>query len=279
MVYNPITESFKGSFESKGLVDGFPEYFHQEIARWLAGVVEDLEGNYYQSYYNNNNLFNLRNTTPIKRMLQMFDIFVNSPLFPAIENAIRHSIPCHHNDFFRNKDLCLEVLNFVVQKCRIGHAQTLENILFKGGHAYKVANIGTEQVGLVKRVSDELESASKKALSESELLREAWNCFYRKEPDFDGTVSKCIDALETKIKQKYYPDDLKPSFGKFLNQMKGDSRVNYAGAAVDSDKKLFEICLPFVNFRAQHTSGTGQKPSKEDAEFILHTSILLYNMI
>lgn len=48
---------------------------------------------------------------------------------------------------------------------------------------------------------------------------------------------------------------------------------------MDADKKLFDICQTFADFRDQHTSGSGKKPTKEDAEFILHTSILLYSMI
>lgn len=269
MEYTPITEPFKQKF-GEGLCADFPEYFHPQIAHWLSEVANELHPFPRQINYGTGGNFNF---------------FINSPLASEAQNAIRCVIPKKHLDFFSNRDLCIEVLNFVAQKCSKvlylsnEYIQRLENILCMGGHAYKVAYMGTEQIGLIKRVSDELEDVSAEALSESDLLREAWHCLYKKDPDFEGAVAKSIDALETKIKQKYYPDDPKPSLGKFLNQMKNDVQVRYAGNVVDTNRKLFEVCSRFANFRGQHTSGDGKIPTEEDVRFILHTSILLYDMI
>ncbi len=259
MVYNPITQSHQKRFK-KGLTSDFPAHFHQPIVTWI--VTCEYSDTFHYGLWG--------------------DFIFKSSFIQEAQISLRCIIPGSISSFFSESDLVIEVLNFFVQNHATPEkSMALESILCEGGHAYKVAHIGTEQVGLERRVSDGLEAASREVLNEDASLREAWQSFYKKDPDLTKTVSKCVDALETKIKNKYYPKDQKPSLGKFLNQMKENPSavISYIGKSVDDEKKLFEICSRFANFRGQHTSGTGQNPTKEDAEFILHTSILLYHSI
>ena len=261
MGYTPITDSFKKKF-SEELCEDFPEYFRTPIACWL------LRSN---SFVCDDSI----------RNLQEWKRITNSASIQDIEVGVRQQIPRTPTLFFSQSDLVIEVLNYSIKKLANDRkrCEDLEKILCKGGHAYKVAHMGTPEVCLVKRVSDELEQASEKALKENILLREAWSLCYKRDPNYAQCVAKCVDALETKIKQKYYPNEPRPSLGKFLNQMENDASINYVGNAIDDGKKLFKICSQFADFRGQHTSGSGKVPTEEDARFILHTSILLYNMI
>ena len=265
-VYKPITDEYKEKFKD-GLVDDFPGYIRKPLEGWLFHFAINPEQkfsgytwkNFIESDFAKEVGLNVRDTFIVKKDLDSY---------------------MYSNRFFSKTNLVIEVLNFIVQTyAEEPECKDLENILLQGGHAYTVSHIGKAQVGLEKRVSDELKKASEEALNESSLLREAWHAFYCKDPDFEKTVSKSIDALETKIKNKYYPQDKKPSLGRYMDNMKTDQNIKHVGSNVDTDKKLFDICKNFADYRGQHTSGSGNVPTKEDAEFILHTSILVYHSV
>ena len=266
-VYRPITSEYRKKFKD-GLVDDFPDHIHKPLEEWLFHFAINPEQkfsgytweDFVESDFAKEVELNVRGTLIIRK--DKLDSYTRS------------------NRFFSKTNLVIEVLNFIVQTyAEEPECKDLEDILLRGGHAYTVSHVGTLQVGLEKRVSDELKKASEKTLNESDLLREAWHAFYRKDPDFEKTVSKSIDALETKIKNKYYPQDKKPSLGRYMDNMKTDQSIKHVGSNVDTDKKLFDICRDFADYRGQHTSGSGNIPTKEDAEFILHTSILVYHSI
>ena len=111
-------------------------------------------------------------------------------------------------------------------------------------------------------------------------MREAWLACYSRNPDYEKTVSKATDALETLYKTKYFPTDTKPNLAKFLNDFaQNPGQLRFKGDSLVIPKnQLAELSRAFVPIRGHHTSGTGRSPTKEEAEFVLHYAIFIWNI-
>ena len=304
MTYKPITENFQERY-SQELESGFPRHFHEPITHWLYEYTNPLSKKvdfHAEKYWIEfPHPPNIRDIEAEKYWIE----FLRSPNIRDIEIVLRSTLSMTPENFFSKPDLVIETLNVVLQASdgwyydkaiKEKRVWSLESILYKGGHEYQVGHIGTEQLGLEKRVPDELTIAAEETLNGSKLFREAWHSLYKKDPDPNTTVIKCVDALETKMK-KYYPKDSRPLLGKIAEQLlRGDKSgsvnyrsIDYIGKNVDRDielstnrellKELIKICIRFPYHRGEHTGGLGVSATKEDAKFILHTSILLYNII
>jgi hypothetical protein len=121
---------------------------------------------------------------------------------------------------------------------------------------------------------------AKNALDENSLLLDAWLSCYGRDPDYEKTVSRCCDALERFFKDKYWPKDPKPQLGKFVAQFSQTPDIlNYKGMSLIDPKNLVtDLLKDFPNIRGQHTAGKGRKPTPDEAEFVLHTTIYLWNL-
>lgn len=111
-------------------------------------------------------------------------------------------------------------------------------------------------------------------------MQEAWIKYYQHNPDYEKSVSICCDVLENLLGQTYWPQDEKPQLGKFVNQFKDTpSILSYAGNTIVNPKNLLtDLLLEFPNIRGQHTEGKGRKPTPEEAKFVLHITITVWNL-
>ncbi len=260
-----ITDSYKKK-ESEITV-GFPDFIKTSIAEWIYSflleksvilTVQSLDFPRYslkESYKSHLNLY------------------------------FKRSFPSDFGDFckeiFEDYDLGIEVLNYFLTNTNIYSENKLEKILRLSGHEYKVSHIGTKKVCLTKRVPKEFDVLAEKVLSLSEKMMEAWNAFYGKDPDYEKTVCRCCDVIETFIKQNHFPKSI-PKFGRLVTDLRSKVKKDdsfYLGKNIDNNSNLFEIVKEFQNYRNHHTSGTGKKPTKEDAEYILCFSIVFLKSI
>ncbi len=160
----------------------------------------------------------------------------------------------------------------------------LENILKRNGSAYKVAyNTKQQDFKLKDRVSGIVENQSKKALSDNELLSQAWDKYYSsKNPDYDGVVKDCCSFLETFLGELYFPNDPRPQITKFINDFKANpDKLKYKGCSIVEPKSNITSLLKNVaDIRGDHTGekGNGRYPTAEEAEFVLHTTIYIWNL-
>jgi len=91
--------------------------------------------------------------------------------------------------------------------------------------------------------------------------------------------TKKIDPLSKKVKRsskKFKKDTLR----KLIIQLSQKPQIlTYKGSGIIADKALvLELLKDAIDYRGQHTSGTGKRPNKDEAEFVLHTTIYLWNL-
>jgi hypothetical protein len=163
----------------------------------------------------------------------------------------------------------------------------LENILSRSGSAYKVIVTHKDKsaytVGvsdLAFRIPEIIEREAKKSLNSEKELDEAWGHCYSRKPDYDKTVIACQNFLERFLRDTYEPSNRKPQLGKLIGNLKKKSKkLDFKGQSALKDKSLILNLIDQVpNLRGMHISGTGRKPTKDEAEYVLHTSIYIWNL-
>jgi len=177
--------------------------------------------------------------------------------------------------------LCLQ--NFADQD----NADELEFILSQGGSAYEVikkdksvpeyAKGGYE---IAERVNEVTQKQSEQALEDNELIREAWDSCFSRSPDYERVVSRSNDFLEAFLGKAYFPNDTTPQLKKFVHAFENSPEIlDYKGDSVVNPKSnLTSLLKKASDIRGQHTAGKGRKPTKEEAEFVLHTIIYIWNL-
>jgi hypothetical protein len=163
----------------------------------------------------------------------------------------------------------------------------LEYILSQGGSGYAVLKVDQDaseyQKGvydLVDRVSEVVQSESQNAISSNDQLMKAWLHCYSRTPDYEKVVIESQNFLEHFIRDTYEPGNTKPQLGKLVGNLKtSTNKLKFKGDTVINDKKsLLDLISNIANYRGMHTAGTGKKPSRQEAEYILHTTIYFWNL-
>lgn len=264
----------KYSFAKDVLVRDFSGFMHQPIANWLWKVLETSDiaksgigyggrGPYIESGFHNQLQIEFRE------------------VFPDSWKELLIFILSDTNRTANFLALCLQ--NFAYGE----NAVELEYILSQGGSAYEVIRTDkntSEYVrggyDLAERVSSVVKSQSEIALNNNELLSEAWNFCYSRNPDYEKVVSRCCDFLEKYLRDIYFPNDPKPQLKKFVHAFEEKPDVlSYKGDDIVEPKSILTSLLKKASdIRGQHTGGQGLKPEKQEAEFVLHTTIYIWNL-
>ncbi|MDQ5981978.1 MAG: hypothetical protein QG570_743 [Patescibacteria group bacterium] len=269
MKFKPVTENY--TFKSDELTREFPPHLVIPISTWIHDVLRNASIWTYEDYqaisseFLNNLDLLFREKVPFPRDHRLFLKFVLNDSERTI-NVIQ---------------ICLQ--NYA----RPSEARKMEHILSVGGSAYAVmlesSKIQEYQSGIadiVERVPKIITETSRDVLDNNTLIQEAWHSCYSRNPDYEKTVSKCVDALEGLFKNKYFSQDPKPSLGKFLNNFIADpSKLSFLGDTLINPKNtLTDLAREFISIRGHHTSGTGRAPTKEEAVFVLHYTIFIFQV-
>jgi hypothetical protein len=269
MKFKPFTE--KHVFTGEALVRIFPDYMRQPITSWILKLFSSNQivfPNYYSVY-------------------ELSQDFVNE-----LQLVLRRTFPQNFNDamtvIYSDEELTADFLALCLQNyATSSDGKELENILAIGGSAYEVTRVKREKheyemgtCDLMERVAPIVKVQATEVLSQSNLLREAWDHCYSRNPDYEKVVIKCQDFLETFLRDRYMPNDSKPQIGKIIGNLKKSSDLmNFKGASVLANKSdLLLLIDNIAQYRGLHTGGTGKVPSKEEAEFFLHSTILIWNL-
>ncbi len=167
-------------------------------------------------------------------------------------------------------------------------AEELEHILSKGGSAFEVVPTKKDATqyeegvyNLSERVSPIIKDQSAEAMGKNELLQQSWNLCYSRNPDYEKVVSRCSDFLEKFLGTIYFPKDTKPQLKKFVHSFESTPNIlSYKGDTIVSPKSgITSLLKEATNIRGQHLGGEhGRIPTKQEAEFILHTTIYIWNL-
>jgi len=273
MKFKPFSPKY--DFAQTVLIKHFPAYMALPIARWLLNVADSN-----------------------KHIVYPTDGFVQEPAELEVSFKDLLGITLHENfphkwsEFIEfltsNRDRLCNVIALYLQNYAIpSQAEDLKQILDKSGSAYTIiqtiAGIGDYNHGghdLVYRVSDVVEKTSSIAVDSNELLMEAWMFCYGRNPDYEKVVSRSCDFIESYIGKKYFESDTKPQLKKFVHALKSNPfSLSYKGDGIVNPKNLITDLLEKASdIRGQHTGGKGRKPTKNEAEFVLHTVIYIWNL-
>jgi hypothetical protein len=258
-------------FKKDVLIRNFPDYMMPALAKWLLDVLKHdalQEDSLYDRYW----------------LYQGFQHFLHIEL--------REVFPQGWEDFIKftlaDADRTCNVLAICLQNyAKREHADYLEYVLSEGGSAYEVHKTNPQasdyEAGvydLAERVPSAVKGQAKEALTQNDLLAEAWDLCYSRNPDYEKVVSRSCDFLEKFLGTKYFPQDPKPQLKKFVHAFEADpSKLSYKGDSLVKPKSgITSLLREASDIRGQHTQGKGRKPTRQEAEFVLHTTIYVWNL-
>lgn len=260
----------KYDFKDSVLIRDYPEYMLSSLNNWIIEIFDRVNVIATSNNY-------LTNGTA----------YVKTGFLDTLRISFREIFPQNWNDFikftFADVDRTSNILAFCLQNFAYkSDVESLENILSKGGSAYEAALIDEDKdiYDLIERVPIVIKEQSEKALNENEMLRESWKFCYSRNPDYEKTVINCQNFLEEFLRNKYEPSNLKPQLGKLIGNLKSaNKKLKFKGETVLNNKQDILLLLDNIpQFRGIHTAGTGKIPNKEEAEFVLHTTIYIWNL-
>ena len=269
MKFKPVTAKY--IFDADELTRNFPAYLQIPVSTWIYDVLR------------NGSVWSQNSFEAIDKLfLNKLDLLFREPV----------PFPRDHRKFLgfvlENADRTINVVALCLQNyARPSEARLMENILSTGGSAYAVMftkqNLEEYNRGvadIVERVPEIVRESSQETLDSNVLVKEAWHSCYSRNPDYAKTVSKCVDALESLFKVRYFPSDSKPSLGKFINAFKVNPlKLSFLGDTIINPKNILtNLAEEFIPIRGHHTSGTGRAPTKEEAVFVLHYTIFVFQI-
>lgn len=277
MSFEPFDEEYK--FDKSILTESFPPYLLPSVRKWIFGVLKShgmAQGAIERGYFFDNFLF------PLNRQL-------------------RKSLPPNESDFFNNifssKKVSRNVLSYILQRIAYeNEGRELEQILSEASSAYSVeftesnapiiqvaggkSKLSQKKMKLVYRVAPVVKKQAAEILNNNDLIAEAWESHYGMKPDDEKTVTRCTDALAGLLRDKYFPTEKRPQLGTLLQKMRAKPTTYPlpADSLYDNDKFL-EIMKDFSKIRGNHKTGTGRAPTHEEAGFVLHYTIMLFQLL
>lgn len=264
MKFKPF--SAKYHFSKETLIRNFPDFILLPLRNWFTGVLQ------YTNFIRSGYL-----TDDFRDRLQLFF----REIFPQTLAEMLSFV-------LRDVDRTTNFIAFCLQNAaNQDDADILEYILSQSGSAYQVVKIDKVATNyergvydLIERVQPAVKQQSEKALNQNDQLQEAWLVCYSRNPDYEKVVSRCSDFLEGFLGKLYFPKDPKPQLKKFVHSFENTPTIlNYKGSSIVSPKShLTSLLKEASNIRGQHTNGQGRKPTKQEAEFVLHTTIYIWNL-
>ena len=273
MTYQPFIKKY--DLDAAARTDQFPEYFREQLSGWIWNQFAE----------------------PTAEKSELSDDFLGQ-----LQIIFRQMLPSNKwyaflEFLFSSSDNVCHLLDYCLQHTATDdQAHELQRLLNVGGSAFTIApreqTAGEKEatVGhfrLAWRNPRIINQAAHAAIDHNELLCQAWNLCYGLQPDYAQTVIKCTDFLEHFLRDRYQPDNAKPQLGQLIGDLraqngaqlsfKGDDILaampNHGGKAL-----LLRLIDQFPKYRGLHTAGDGVAPTKQDAEFVLHTTIYLWDL-
>ena len=273
MKFTPLTKKY--SFSSDTLTKDFPSFMREPLRSWIWELFR------YTDYIDRDDTY----LTSVK-------YYITDSFRDELQLHFREVYPQYWDEFvtfiLSDTERTADFLAFCLQNFSDArNAKQLEWILSQGGSGYDVIQTDKNAMGYTKgvynladRIDPMVKRQTENALNDNELIQESWSFCYSRNPDYEKVVSRCCDFLEKFLGDIYFPKDPKPQLKKFVHHfIQNPSVLHYKGDTIVNPKSnLTSLLEKASDIRGQHTGGLGRKPTKEEAEFVLHTTIYIWNL-
>jgi len=270
MKFKPLSKKYQ--FDDTLRMD-IPDYLHQPIANWLYSVLERKDavvrsdGIYRKGAY----------------LSKTFHEILNVNMREAYPQDWNQTINFILSDDDRTLTMLQWCLNYYARR---NEAWDLEYSLSNGGVGYAVQATKTNAseyddgvYDLIERVPEVVRNAAEDSLNSNDELLKAWRSCYGRSPNYNEVVQVCQNVLEGLLRDAYLPKDTKAQLGKLIADIRSGKTLLYKGSNVPSSPNdLLNIIQNVPQYRGMHKAGTGKDASKEEAEFVLHATIFIWNM-
>ena len=260
--FEPFDDTYK--FDKTILTENFPDYQLTSIKAWMRslltehGILKYVTGSY---------------------------LLENSSFILPLNQAMRKTFASFWEGFWSDCTKDISTMRNVISYILQNHAykrdgEKLEGILGETSSAYSVELGSDTKLKLVYRVSPVAKKQAEDVFTDSELVAQAWESHYGIKPDDEKTITRATDALAGILRDKYFPDENRPQLGTLLGKMRQKPELYPLPASdlYDTDKFL-ELMKDFSKIRGNHKTGTGRSPSHEEAGFVLHFTIMLFQLL
>lgn len=272
MKFQPFSSKY--DFAKADLSEKYPSYLLRPISQWIHDLVEANDLGYAGGAF----------SSTIATLKPAFTNQLNAILRDDFPMGIKPFLEKIHQD----PELTSNFLALMLQNYADGRdAIKLETILAEGGSAFAVRKVDKDAsiydrgvYNLVKRVPEVVSVAASSALSSSAIIASAWSACYSRNPDYEKTVNKCCDALEHLLRDAYEPKNVRPQLGLLLKNLQSKpEKLEFKGDTILENKAdLLNLIRKATTVRGSHTAGTGRPPTQYEAEFILHATILIWQL-
>ena len=220
---------------------------------------------------------------------------IDPDFLSKLDVRFRETFPDRLDQFldylFSDSDRTITFLQYLLY-CRPDEYQAikLESMLSDGGSGYMVKITETEDgtgikkisCNMLERVPGVVMDAVENTLKSSASINKAWIACYKKDPDYIKVVIESQNALEGIMKNKYAPKDQSPQLGKLIANMKSSQSpldVKGGGSLLKDTKLLLNLIEKVPSYRGMHIEGgSGKRPSREQAEYVLYTTIYFWTL-
>lgn len=270
MKFKPLSKKYQ--FDDT-LITSFPGFMHQPIVNWLEDILKR------------------KNLLVAPDIMYPGKRYITNAFREMLHVNLRETYPQAWGDFVNfilaDTDRTLTILQWCLNyHANARDANNLEWLLSNSGSGYEVektskdASEYTEGVyDLIERVSGATKQAAKDALTQNDQLLNAWRACYGRNPNYKEVVQQSQNVLEELLRDKYLPKDKKAQLGKLITDIKAGKTLSYKGSDVPSSSNtLLNLIDNVAIYRGVHTAGSGKNPSKQQAEYILHTTIYVWNL-
>lgn len=216
---------------------------------------------------------------------------ITSRFKEVLQVNLREVFPQRWGNFvefvMNDKDRTLTIIQWsLVHYAKQSDANRLEWILSNAGSGYAVKKVNQQAseydrgaYDLVERVPEVVKKASEAALSAHSELMRAWVACYGIKQNYNEAVGACQNVLESMLRDKYLPKDTKAQLGKLIGDIKAGKKLDFLGSDILSDSNvMLDLIEKVPGYRGLHKAGTGQDATKSVAEYVLHTTIYLWNL-
>jgi len=270
MKFTPISKKYQ--FNDTLRMD-IPDYLRQPIASWIYSVL-------------------LRH----KAIVEPNGIYRSKPYFTKdfreiLNVNMRESYPQEWSEainfILSDTDRTLTIIQWCLNYyARRSEAWELEYSFSNGGLGYSIQPTKSDAseydngvFDLVERVPEVVKKAADLSFDSNAELLKAWRACYGKSPNYNETVQVCQNVLEGLLRDTYLPKDSKAQLGKLIADIRSGKTLAYKGSSIpNSPNDLISIIQNVPQYRGMHKAGTGKDAGKDEAEFVLQATILIWNM-
>jgi len=254
---------------------GFPDFLRDDLVEWIQNVME------------------LNRLTSAPSDLYRTSGYLDAKFRRFLQREFMRNFPDDWPHFIRevvaDEELLADYLSLLLRNFANGsQAKVLESLLRHVNSEFTVKATKNDaedyDVGcfdLEYRVPRAVRTNANNALN-SQLLLDAWHaCYGTRSPDYEKCVSACADFLEGYLRDKFYPEmERTKTIPQFINDFKEPEKIGFVGDGFVKDRmSLVSLLTGLSNARGQHTTGKGRPPTPEDAKYVLHTTIYIWNLM